>query len=71
MSPFIKLIYPWSKWQDVTLFGYGGDQYLLQGRIHRITGRKQFAVRSMKQWWRTPHPHAGAVKNEQIQFNDQ
>lgn len=33
--------------------------YLLQGRVNRVTRRKQFAVRSMKQSWllcETPTP---------------
>jgi hypothetical protein len=63
-----RIFYPWTKWQDVTLFGYGSEQYLLQGREHLWSGRKQFAVRAMGQWWRTAKPHPGEVKPENIQF---
>ena len=62
------LFFPWSKWTDVTLFGFGNEQYLLQGRVNKLTGRKQFAVRAMGQWWRVAKPHPGEVSNDRIQF---
>lgn len=62
---FALLRFPWSRWVDIMTFTYLSDGYLLQGRVNRITGRKQFAARAMKQGWRifldTPTP-----TNEQV-----
>ena len=45
------LRWPWTPWADILVFSYDGG-YLLQGRRNLITGRAQFAVRKMGQWWR-------------------
>ena len=68
MKKLYRILHPWTKWQDVILFGYGNQQYLLQGRQHLWTGRKQFAVRNMGQRWGAAYPHAGLVNPENIQF---
>ncbi len=52
MKNLLKLLrWPWTPWSDILTFDYAGG-YLLQGRRNRITGRSQFAVRKMGQWWR-------------------
>jgi hypothetical protein len=59
------LRWPWTPWADILTFSYDGG-YLLQGRTNRITGRTQFAVRKMGQWWRL-QSQAPMATEEQLQ----
>jgi hypothetical protein len=66
MSKLYNLLrWPWTPWVDVQTFTHGYEAYVLQGRRNRITGRSQFAVRAMRQWYRAVYP--GNVTQEQLQ----
>jgi len=43
MKKIFSFLY-WSKWTDLSVFYFGGDTYLCQGRANEITNKRKFRV---------------------------
>lgn len=48
LQPFL-----WGVWVDITTFSFGGECYLLQGRVNLISNAKKFRITPFKQWFIT------------------
>ena len=51
------LRWPWAQWTDVCTFSYGSTSYLVQGRTHVISNRRQFRCTKCdgSRWWQDAH----------------
>lgn len=50
---YLSAPFSWSKWVDIDTFSFGGDAYLLQGKVNNNSNAKRFRVTRTRQWYRT------------------
>ena len=52
---YALLRWPWTPWQDVCTFSYGGTSYLVQGRTSVVTNLRQFKFIRCdgSRWWQS------------------
>ena len=68
----IAMLLGWSKWRDISVFNFGFESYLLQGRVHKKTNLKRFTIVPLK--GRFQSAYCGNMTEEKLAkaslFND-
>lgn len=75
---YLIVPFSWSKWTDISVFTFGHDGYLLQGKVNRISNAKRFRITEQKQSLKSAHSYASfdrlkevGLIDEQVTFNNQ